>query len=360
VLAESRRDLDLRGEATRDALAFLEARGIELPRGLAIRFGQNPRAFLPGPDWEFFSIRLFDCRIHWAWVTDPITGERKLSSERLLGLRDRPASPPRRSRRWTDPLKPRTGGVRPGKSPRQLGRSPSLRPLRGKPNGSCSGPRSQDRIHAPSSSPACTWKLPATTNGGDSPTTPRVKADHLARALAPNHEHGCTEVERQALAPGTRWRPRRSGGRRERSASSARRGRGAKGRVQRLRNREAPNIVTEVRTGKSYPGHHDQCDSVWHEIGGGAGLDCRDTFGAVSPTAPSTIMRADAPWSGLSKARCSFSTEAGAARGPKHAGRDHAARAFAAADGSERESILSGHARRSSAAGASAVRRNRP
>lgn len=83
VLAESRRDLDLRREATRDPLAFLEARGIELPRGLAIRFGQNPRPFMPSPDWEFFSIRLFDCRTYWVWVTDPITGERKLSSEEI-------------------------------------------------------------------------------------------------------------------------------------------------------------------------------------------------------------------------------------------------------------------------------------
>jgi hypothetical protein len=86
ALAESRADLDLRRQATRDPQAFLEARGIELPRGLAIRFGQRPRfrpRFQPGPDWEFFSVRMFDCRTYWIWITDPDTGERRLSSEEV-------------------------------------------------------------------------------------------------------------------------------------------------------------------------------------------------------------------------------------------------------------------------------------
>lgn len=104
VLAESRRDLDLRREATRDPLAFLEARGIELPRGLAIRFGQNPRPFMPSPDWEFFlhpAVRLPDLL---GLGDRPDHGRTQAFLGRdLLGLRDRPASRPRRPCRWTDP-----------------------------------------------------------------------------------------------------------------------------------------------------------------------------------------------------------------------------------------------------------------
>jgi hypothetical protein len=83
ALTESRMDIDLRRQATRDPRAFLDSRGIELPRNLAIRFGQRPRPWMPGPDWEAFSIRLFDCRTYWIWVRDPITGERKLSREEI-------------------------------------------------------------------------------------------------------------------------------------------------------------------------------------------------------------------------------------------------------------------------------------
>jgi hypothetical protein len=86
ALAESRADISLRREATRDPGAFLEGRGLELPSGLAIRFGQRPRfrpGFQPGPDWEFFSVRLFDCRSYWIWETDPVTGERTLSQREI-------------------------------------------------------------------------------------------------------------------------------------------------------------------------------------------------------------------------------------------------------------------------------------
>lgn len=86
ALAESRYDVDLRRRATRDPDGFLREHGIELPRGLAIRFGDRPRfrpRHMPVPDWEFFSIRMFDCRTYWIWVTDPDTGEKKLSQQEI-------------------------------------------------------------------------------------------------------------------------------------------------------------------------------------------------------------------------------------------------------------------------------------
>jgi hypothetical protein len=83
VLAESRNSIDLRREATRDPRAFLKSQGIEVPESLTIRFGQRPLLTLPGPDFEWFSVRLFDCRTYWIWVTDPDTGERKLSSQEV-------------------------------------------------------------------------------------------------------------------------------------------------------------------------------------------------------------------------------------------------------------------------------------
>ena len=86
ALAESRRELDLRRQATRNPHGFLEERGVKVPDGLAVFFGQRPRfepRFQPGPDWEAFSVRMFDCRTYWIWIKDPDTGEYKPSEETI-------------------------------------------------------------------------------------------------------------------------------------------------------------------------------------------------------------------------------------------------------------------------------------
>jgi hypothetical protein len=83
ALDESRDSLELRREATRNPFGFLEARGLDLPPNLAIRFGQRPRPFQPTPDWEAFSLRLFDCRTYWIYETDPDTGERRLTQQEI-------------------------------------------------------------------------------------------------------------------------------------------------------------------------------------------------------------------------------------------------------------------------------------
>jgi hypothetical protein len=42
-----------------------------------------PFASHPVPEWEFFVLRLFDCRTYWVWRRDPKTGELKLSQEQF-------------------------------------------------------------------------------------------------------------------------------------------------------------------------------------------------------------------------------------------------------------------------------------
>lgn len=47
-----------------DANAFLESQGVEIPQGLAFRFIRGLQE-MPGPDYEFFSIRFTRCRRYW-------------------------------------------------------------------------------------------------------------------------------------------------------------------------------------------------------------------------------------------------------------------------------------------------------
>ena len=63
---------ELREEAMKDPSGFLERRGLTVPDELQLRFldfpGRRPRK--PGPDFEAFTIRQFDCRTYWLWETD--------------------------------------------------------------------------------------------------------------------------------------------------------------------------------------------------------------------------------------------------------------------------------------------------
>jgi hypothetical protein len=61
------RDPRLQAQATARPEAFLRRQGIELPDGLAVRFGPQlqPQRGKPGPDWQPFSIRLTRCRTFW-------------------------------------------------------------------------------------------------------------------------------------------------------------------------------------------------------------------------------------------------------------------------------------------------------
>jgi hypothetical protein len=51
--------------AARDPAAFVGDRGIELPPGLEIQFLDDPIRERPVPDFEFFTIRLTQCRKYW-------------------------------------------------------------------------------------------------------------------------------------------------------------------------------------------------------------------------------------------------------------------------------------------------------
>jgi len=52
-----------------DPRGFLVDVGVPLPAGLQITFLEKPPRAMPGPDFEQFTIRLFNCRNYW--VQDP-------------------------------------------------------------------------------------------------------------------------------------------------------------------------------------------------------------------------------------------------------------------------------------------------
>lgn len=50
--------------------AFLERRGVKVPRGLQVKFGRVPGLDRPVPDYEFFTILLTRCRTYWVKKKD--------------------------------------------------------------------------------------------------------------------------------------------------------------------------------------------------------------------------------------------------------------------------------------------------
>lgn len=57
-------DGELWERAERDSQSVLEEFGVEVPKGLDVHFLPDPLAY-PGPDYEFFTIRLTRCRTVW-------------------------------------------------------------------------------------------------------------------------------------------------------------------------------------------------------------------------------------------------------------------------------------------------------
>ena len=51
--------------AMADPKGFLIDAGVPLPDGLDITFMEQPPRAMPGPDFEQYSIRLFNCRTYW-------------------------------------------------------------------------------------------------------------------------------------------------------------------------------------------------------------------------------------------------------------------------------------------------------
>ncbi len=45
--------------------AFLESKGVKTPKGLAVKFLNDPMRGMPTPDYEMFTIRVFNCRTFW-------------------------------------------------------------------------------------------------------------------------------------------------------------------------------------------------------------------------------------------------------------------------------------------------------
>lgn len=50
--------------ARRDPAGFLESRGVRVPKGFDVSFLDRPIG-MPGPGYEPFTVRLFNCRTYW-------------------------------------------------------------------------------------------------------------------------------------------------------------------------------------------------------------------------------------------------------------------------------------------------------
>lgn len=62
---EAAREPKLWEEASKDPAEFLQGRGVGVPEGLEVILLDDPMRGRPTPDFEFFSIRLFNCRTYW-------------------------------------------------------------------------------------------------------------------------------------------------------------------------------------------------------------------------------------------------------------------------------------------------------
>jgi hypothetical protein len=62
---EAAREPRLWEEASKDPAGFLGGRGVEVPEGLEVMLLDDPMRGRPTPDFEYFSIRLFNCRTYW-------------------------------------------------------------------------------------------------------------------------------------------------------------------------------------------------------------------------------------------------------------------------------------------------------
>ena len=56
-------DRDLWAKAQENADKYVRSQGLELPEGFHIQFLGDP--YYPGPDFELFTIQLFNCRRMW-------------------------------------------------------------------------------------------------------------------------------------------------------------------------------------------------------------------------------------------------------------------------------------------------------
>ena len=65
AVREASREPKVWSEASKDTGEFLRERGIEVPEGLEVILLDDPLRERPGPDFEFFTIRLFNCRTYW-------------------------------------------------------------------------------------------------------------------------------------------------------------------------------------------------------------------------------------------------------------------------------------------------------
>ncbi len=65
VLGEAASDPDLKRELEEDPQRFLESRGVPVPEGLRLDLLEVRGPAMPGPDYEFFTIRMFNCKKYW-------------------------------------------------------------------------------------------------------------------------------------------------------------------------------------------------------------------------------------------------------------------------------------------------------
>jgi hypothetical protein len=91
VFSEVARDPKLWEEASKDPAGFLRARGVKVPKKLDVGLLDDPVRGMPTPDFEFFTIRLFNCRTVYVKKKD---GPEFEKTEFCLGFEITPHSVP--------------------------------------------------------------------------------------------------------------------------------------------------------------------------------------------------------------------------------------------------------------------------
>jgi hypothetical protein len=79
VLGEAASDPELRKELEEDPQRFLDSRGVPVPEGVRLDLLQLRGPPMPGPDYEFFTIRQFNCKRYWL-IKQNDDGKREVES----------------------------------------------------------------------------------------------------------------------------------------------------------------------------------------------------------------------------------------------------------------------------------------
>jgi hypothetical protein len=79
LLDEAAANAKVGRELEEDPSRFFESRGLPIPDGVRLDLLQLKRPAMPGPDYDFFTIRQFNCKRYWL-IKRTADGKREIES----------------------------------------------------------------------------------------------------------------------------------------------------------------------------------------------------------------------------------------------------------------------------------------